>query len=252
MNIKLISYNIHKGFDLGNREFLLAEMKKYLHHLQPDLVFLQEVVGDHRHQKMRIENWPTNTQFEFLADEIWPHFAYGKNAVYDDGHHGNAILSKFPLVSWDNTDLSTNNLEFRGLAHGKILIPETGQGLDVFCTHLNLLQGARFRQLKKIIETIKAKVPIDAPMILAGDFNDWTGALCKPLLQELNLREAFTVIRGSTAKTFPAFWPKLGLDRIYFRNLEVVDVKVLESGSWAKLSDHLPIWASLKLLEQNS
>ncbi len=39
-----------------------------------------------------------DSQFAFLADEIWPHFAYGKNAIYSAGHHGNAILSKHPIL----------------------------------------------------------------------------------------------------------------------------------------------------------
>ena len=65
--------------------------------LQPDVIFLQEVLGHHEVHKKRVNSWPEQSQFEYLAHELWPHFAYGKNAVYTDGHHGNAILESIPL-----------------------------------------------------------------------------------------------------------------------------------------------------------
>ena len=45
------------------------------------------------------------TQFEFLADSIWSHYAYGKNAIYQHGHHGNAILSELPFAISNNVDV---------------------------------------------------------------------------------------------------------------------------------------------------
>ena len=44
--------------------------------------FLQEVHGTHEHHPKRYSNWPTMPQYEFLADSLWPQFAYGRNAVY--------------------------------------------------------------------------------------------------------------------------------------------------------------------------
>src|SRR4051812_7468381 len=95
--LRVISYNIHKGFSSGNLKFILKKMREALRFVQPDLIFLQEVLGHHEVHSRRIKDWPDQSQFEFLAHELWPHFAYGRNAVYTNGHHGNAILSKYPF-----------------------------------------------------------------------------------------------------------------------------------------------------------
>ena len=79
-----------------------------------DVVFLQEVLGTHsRHQK-KVDNWPEAPHYEFLADTMWPQFAYGRNAVYPRGHHGNAVLSKFPIVHHRNHDVSVAGPEGAG------------------------------------------------------------------------------------------------------------------------------------------
>jgi signal transduction histidine kinase len=71
-----------------------------------DVVFLQEIHGEHKGHQANLQDWPNEAQFEYLADSIWHHHAYGKNAVYPEGHHGNAILSKYPIKRWDNLDLT--------------------------------------------------------------------------------------------------------------------------------------------------
>ena len=69
-------------------------------------MFLQEVLGEHGKHASRYEDWPATSQYEFLADSMWSDFAYGQNAVYPDGHHGNALLSKYPIKASRNLDVS--------------------------------------------------------------------------------------------------------------------------------------------------
>ena len=76
--LKVLTYNIHKGFSVGNRRFVLHEIKEALRHIDADIVFLQEIQGEHRHRMNHVENWPNSSQFEFLADQVWHHHAYGK------------------------------------------------------------------------------------------------------------------------------------------------------------------------------
>ena len=90
--------NTHKGFTFFNRKFILPELRDAVHSVSADIVFLQEVMGDHALHAARVTHWPAAPHYEFLADTMWPDFAYGRNAVYPDGHHGNAVLSKFPIV----------------------------------------------------------------------------------------------------------------------------------------------------------
>mgnify|MGYP003392572165 FL=1 len=105
-SLKVLTYNIHKGFSATNLRFILHEIKSSLRHINADIVFLQEVHGERTISNNRFADWPNNQQFEFLADQIWHHCAYGKNAIYKSGHHGNAILSKYPFVEWENINVS--------------------------------------------------------------------------------------------------------------------------------------------------
>ena len=80
------------------------------------------------------------------------------------------------------------------------------------------------------------------PIILGGDFNDWNCALSSILANNLGFREAFLELNRGHAKTFPAFWPRLKLDRIYFWNCSVTQVMVLHQPRY-RMSDHLPIYS---------
>src|SRR5258708_38184732 len=90
--------------------------------LEPDLVFLQEVQGLNQRYAMRFATCPTEPQHELLAGGQWQQ-AYGRNAVYDHGHHGNAALSRFPFLSFENEDLSDHRYELPGLPHCVVAVP---------------------------------------------------------------------------------------------------------------------------------
>ncbi|MBN1974027.1 MAG: endonuclease/exonuclease/phosphatase family protein [Sedimentisphaerales bacterium] len=243
--LKILSYNIHKGFTAGNSEFVLVQMRDILRHIHPDIVFLQEVLGEHKKHQKKIADWPENSQFEFLADQVWPHYAYGKNSVYTSGHHGNAILSKFAFSEWENLDVSSNRFESRGILHGVIPLPGLANPLHVFCIHLNLLHRGRNMQVKTLCSRIREKVPDECPIVIGGDFNDWYGMTTRILMQSIPTQEIFQSSTGRHARTFPSKKPVLPLDRIYCRGVEVVSAKLLEGKQWQSLSDHLPLYCEV-------
>ena len=245
--IRVLSYNIHKGFNATNLNFILNKIKESIELVQADLVFLQEVIGHHETHKSKHKDWPTVSQFEFLAGKLWPHFAYGKNAVYTAGHHGNAILSKYPITSFENVDISTNRLERRGLLHAAIKIPGIGSDIHAICLHLGLFESGRKIQINQLCERIESLVPPDAPLIVGGDFNDWQEKASPILEKKLALEEVFLKRQGTHARTFPAWLPVLKLDRIYCRKLQIADTKVFIDGIWSDLSDHAAIYAELVL-----
>ena len=117
MELRIATYNIHKGFSHFNRRMMVHELRAGLRQLGTDIVFLQEVQGRHEHHASRFQNWPAEPQYEFLADSVWTDYAYGRNAVYDHGHHGNAVLSRYPILRAENQDVSSHPLERRGLLH---------------------------------------------------------------------------------------------------------------------------------------
>ena len=132
-----------------------------------------------------------------------------------------------------------------------------------------------------MIARIRSHVPPDAPLVIAGDFNDWRHRLGKRLVDNLGVREVFSghetrraaLVRrlrkslhapgGETAstdrpptsskklaqpaRTFPSGFPLLRLDRVYVRGLRIASARVLSGPTWARLSDHAPIVAELVL-----
>lgn len=265
MKLRIVTYNIHKGVStLGTRPRIHA-IKQALSGLAADLVFLQEVQGRHDLLALRHSaSWPSQSQHEFLADDH-QHSAYGMNAVYDHGHHGNALLSSFPIVSFHNHDVSDHAYESRGILHCMLKLGKT----DVHCyvIHLGLFAGSRLRQTQALVDAVISTAPPDAPLLIAGDFNDWTNALSAHLRKRLNVIEVFDHgittrsfgaylrrlsgrgPRKTPARTFPAAMPVLQLDRVYVRGFRVETAKVMHGASWARLSDHAPIVADLHLLD---
>jgi len=147
--LRICTYNIHKGFSQFNRRMVIHELRERLRNLEVDLVFLQEVQGLHAGHQIRHADWPGAPQHEFLAEAVWGQTAYGQNAVYDHGHHGNAILSRFPIISSHNLDVSDHRFERRGLLHCEIAAPGF-ESLHCVCVHLGLMAGSRKRQMEAL------------------------------------------------------------------------------------------------------
>lgn len=244
--IRILSYNIHKGFSAANFRFVLKKIRESIEIVHADIVLLQEVLGQHDTHSQREKNWPTTSQFEFLADKIWPHFAYGKNAVYSEGHHGNAILSKYPIKQWDNIDVSTNRLERRGFIHAVIEVPEASSPFHIFCLHLGLFEAGRKKQLNALCDRIAGLSDAHSPLIVGGDFNDWREKASSVLEKKLSLKEAFMELKGEHARTFPCWLPALKLDRIYYRACQPIHAQVYSDGLWSELSDHAAIYCELE------
>ncbi|WP_410498372.1 endonuclease/exonuclease/phosphatase family protein [Chitinibacter sp. S2-10] len=237
----LASYNIHKGLSPLNRRLVLHDVRQALNQLAPDLVFLQEVQGVHLEHSHRFETWQ-NAQHEYLAGDLL-HSAYGKNAHYQLGHHGNALLSRFPILHWHNLDLTLHRFEQRGALHCQIKV--ANRELHTLCVHLNLRGGDRRKQIQRLINYVAQHIPAEAPLVLAGDFNDWRGELSVMLSQQLGMNEAFETLHGAPARSFPVRMPLLTLDRIYVRGFDIVHAEVLTGAPWRSLSDHAPLLTML-------
>ena len=288
MKLRVATYNIHKGvirdFFGFRRVSRIHELRARLHELNADLVFLQEVQGQHSHHARRFEQWPVEPQDEFLAKSpTLKHTfesAYGRNANYLHGHHGNALLSRFPILGLENRDISDHALEKRGILHCQIAVG--GRQVHCFVVHFGLLARSRDRQAEFLIAWIERELPASAPLIIAGDFNDWRNRLNERFSERLRLREVFDVARPRrsmaervvhfrrdrladqstqgevmvssparmvrTARTFPALVPWLRMDRIYTRGFSVQHANVLRGPAWAQLSDHSPLVADLTLV----
>jgi endonuclease/exonuclease/phosphatase family metal-dependent hydrolase len=243
--ITVLTWNIHKGFASSRRQLSLSGIRTILHEVAADLVLLQEVVGRNDRHAARYRLWPSLPQAEYLAEGRWEQLAYAPNAHSPHGHHGNALLSKLPITAWENIDLSNHSWERRGVLHAQVRCAGIDPHIHVMCTHLDLLHRGRIRQVERIAERIRSLVPPEAPLLLAGDFNDWGQRLSRVLEHDLGLVEAHRVIHGGLGRSFPARLPILMLDRLYVRGLEVRSARMLGGRRWHQYSDHVPLLVEL-------
>jgi endonuclease/exonuclease/phosphatase family metal-dependent hydrolase len=243
--LRVATLNVHKGLSQFNRRMVIHELREGLRTLDPDLVFLQEVQGHHRHHERRFATWPLAPQHEYLAGDEWRH-AYGRNAVYDHGHHGNAILSRFPIVSVENEDVSDHRFERRGLLHCVVEVPGWRRNLHCVCVHLSLHERGRRRQLDAIAARLEEISARGMPIVVAGDFNDWRHRATSILEGRLGMSEVSVASGGRAARTFPSVLPLLRLDRIYVKGFKVLATRVHRGAPWSLLSDHLAISAELQ------
>jgi endonuclease/exonuclease/phosphatase family metal-dependent hydrolase len=148
-------------------------------------------------------------------------------------------------MRWDNEDISAHRLERRGLLHCEIDVPGWNQPLHAINVHLGLFKAWRERQLLALATRIERLVPHDAPLIIAGDFNDWTRRASEQLIRSLEVNEVFETYGHGPARSFPALLPVLHLDRIYVRGLRVKLAHVHRGLHWARISDHAALSALL-------
>ena len=222
---------------------MVHELRDRLRHLNPDLVFLQEVQGLHLHHEQQRSDWPCRPQHEFLADTHWQHCAYGRNMIYDHGHHGNAILSRFPILASHNQDVTHLQFERRGLLHCRVALPQGP--VHCVCVHLSLFGHSRRWQMNALADYLETAADPSEPLIIAGDFNDWRNRAGLHLAQRLGLREVFSDASGAPVRSFPAALPMFRLDRIYVRGFAIHRTEVHHGPPWSAISDHAALSAHL-------
>lgn len=243
--LRIVTFNMHKGMSPLNRHVQLDEIAHALALLAPDLVFLQEVQGKNLRRAVRHDAWSPQPQHAYLAGRLKYRAVYGLNSAYAHGHHGNALLTRYPIASWCNLDISVNPYESRGMLDCRLQPAGWPQPVAALCAHLNLLGHDRRKQYRTLVDYIRHNIAPDQPLILAGDFNDWRGKASRCLAEEAGLTEVHQLLFGEHARSFPARMPMLTLDRIYVRGLRPVSAEVLNQAPWTHLSDHLPLMAAL-------
>jgi endonuclease/exonuclease/phosphatase family metal-dependent hydrolase len=246
--LRVATYNIHKGVrGVGpGKRLEIHNLGLGVEALDADLVFLQEVRSFHDLEARQFQRtsfgWPTLPQADFLAPEGYA-VAYRTNAFTRGGEHGNALLSRWPIGDVGHHDVSDHRFEQRGLLH----VPVQWQDVELHAivAHLGLIHSSRVRQVERLARFIDDNVPRGAPLIVAGDFNDWGEKLDGPMTQCGLTRAAAP--NGKRPLTFPSRVPVFSLDRIYMRRLTCVSTFVPRGTTWARMSDHLPLVAELRL-----
>ena len=238
--LRIATYNIHKGVQgLGPaRRLEIHNIGHAIEQLDADVVCLQEVRKGHRKEEKYFKHWPPLPQADFLAPEGYEAI-YKTNAVTAHGEHGNAVLSRWPVVTHQHEDMSDHRLEQRGLLHVQVRVQD--RPVHVIVVHLGLIPASRVRQTAQLLAFIAREIEADAPVLVAGDFNDWGSRVGQSMrgagLIEWSLTRAWT---------FPSRLPMAQLDHVYARGLRPTGLMVPHGRIWRQMSDHLPLVAEFQ------
>ena len=239
--LRVATYNIHKGVQgIGPaRRLEIHNLALAVDTLDADIVCLQEVRMVNRREADFFDGWPEIPQAEFLAPEGYQ-AVYRTNAVTRHGEHGNALLSRWPIIRHRHEDMSDHRFEQRGLLHVEISV--NGTSLHAIVVHFGLIPASRLRQTAQLQRYIAREVPPEAPVVVAGDFNDW-GTQVQKLLRA----EALHSFEGPRTYTYPSRLPVAQLDHIYARGMQPISLAAPRGRAWSRMSDHLPLIAEFKM-----
>ena len=242
MNVlRVATYNIHKGVQgVGPRRRLeIHNLGHAIEQLDADIVCLQEVRKLNRGEAKYFTRWPELPQADFLAPEGYEAI-YRTNAVTRHGEHGNAMLSRWPVLDHQHEDISDHRFEQRGLLHSEVMVH--GTPVHVLVVHLGLIRASRERQLIQLQRFVEREVPGDAPLLIAGDFNDWGDMVQRELT-----KGGLSCFKGARQLTFPSRLPLVQLDHVFARGLQPLGAHVPRGRIWWRMSDHLPLIAEFGL-----
>jgi endonuclease/exonuclease/phosphatase family metal-dependent hydrolase len=239
--LRVATYNIHKGVQgIGpTRRLEIHNLGHAVEQLDADIVCLQEVRKMHRREALHFARWPDIPQADFLAPEGYTAI-YRTNALTRHGEHGNAMLSRWPVVAHQHEDMSDHRFEQRGLLHSEVIVQ--GIAVHVVVVHLGLIKASRVRQLAQLVRFIEREISADAPVIVAGDFNDW-GPTVRSNLGAVGM----VAFDRDRVATFPSRLPVVQLDYVYARGLTPLSLHVPRGRIWGRMSDHLPLIAEFDL-----
>lgn len=223
----VVSYNVHgcRGSD-GRHD--IDRCVDVIDGLRPLVVGLQEV--DSREGR---DGWRA------FEDGLGMHALPGHTLSERDGHYGNLLLTRCPVLDAVSCDLGYRWREPRRAIDALLDVP--GGPLRVIVTHLGLARRERRVQLERLGEALAARWQGHRTVLL-GDFNEWLHprrvgrALGRPLFAH------------ALPRTFPARAPCFALDQIWCTPRGLVrSVRAVAGATARRASDHLPLAGTLAL-----
>ncbi len=228
MRLAVATYNVH-GCVGRDARYDPERVLTVLRELDADVIALQEL------------RWNPDDALHLLAD-FGARLGYaalaGPTLMREEGHYGNAVLTRLEVSDVARIDLSVPGREPRGALD--LRVKARGARLRVVATHLGLRPGERRLQMRRLLGVMEER-GADA-LVLAGDLNEWF-LWGRPLRW---LRRHFG--RSPAPATFPARWPLFALDRIWVEPRSRIHALTVHASALARVaSDHLPLRAELEM-----
>ena len=232
--LRVVTYNIHRGRGLDGRTQPHRAID-VLRSLNADIIALQEVIG-------------AGPNGSSQAEEIGAGLGMGwvmASVRHLRGHQfGNVVLSKFPIKQHYQYDLSWKTCEPRCCQRVDLAIED--DTLHLFNVHLGTAFRERRDQALRLATVVHDR-RIQAPKIVLGDFNEWSGGIATASLSE-KLQAIDLSVYLRRKRTYPGILPFLHLDHIYYEgHVDIAGVEIPRTRKSLIASDHLPFLAEFEI-----
>ncbi len=223
--IVVVSYNIH-GCVGADGDCAPQRVLAVLQSLRADVIGLQEV-DTHQGEEGIVD------QLLYASSVLGMTGVAGYTLFRRHGPYGNAILTRFPVLSVNRLELTVLPQEPRGALDVTIDVHHVP--VRFVATHLGLGWKERRTQMRRLMDHLDG---YNGPMVLMGDMNEWW-----PWGEPLRwLHGKFG--RPPSARTYPSGRPLLALDRVWVRPRQaLVKVQSCRTVDTRMASDHLPVRA---------
>ena len=227
MKLKIASYNIKNGAYVKHDFTILAED---LTRIDADIVGLQEV------DMNTTRNGNQDTLAILSENTPYKYYKFCHCIDHQGGEYGTAVMSKYPIVSFEITELESFGLEQRALGHA--VIDVNGKNIDFFNTHLTYQEEEDETCAAQFI-TLAEEFSKCEKAIMTGDFNTPHFEDFEPFGDIVMVNNYDTVL--------PSYEGADAIDNI----LATKGTNILDYGIDDELetahSDHFLIWAVLEI-----
>jgi endonuclease/exonuclease/phosphatase family metal-dependent hydrolase len=230
--VRLLSYNIHKGIGGRDRRYRLERVIEVVAAEQPDFVCLQEV--DRNVRRSRFDN-----QADRFADGLGlTHRMYQLNVHVQGGGYGNLLLSRWPLTTHHQVQLTRQARKPRG---AQMAVSETPSGrIHIVNWHLGLAERERHWQTRRLLEHHLFREGRELPQLVVGDTNDWRNTLASGPFAVHGFHHLTAPV--SRFRSFPAYLPLGSLDKAFWKGeFTHLTAHVAKRRLARDASDHLPL-----------
>lgn len=232
-SVRIMSYNLHNGFNTDGRLDLEA-LAKVIEQSNADVVALQEISRGWL-------IWGSVDMLTWLSQRLGMPYVYGPTA---DAQWGNALLSRFPITASSTPSLPTEALLLqRGFIQADINIG--GGIITVMGTHFAQDDSDEHQKARVLQSTalISAWGNSDATVIL-GDLNARPDEPPIQLLASSGLIDISSILGVPPTYTYYAAYPDHQIDYIWASpDLNFSDFSIIQTTA----SDHLPLIVTITL-----
>ena len=232
---RIVTYNIHSGIG-RDKKHDYKRIGQFLASSGADVVLLQEM-------DTRPPERDTAQDVRDICAENTLKLIPSPAIREADGWYGNAILTRYDVLSNDTVDVSQSGRQPRNVQIVELKTEKTP--LTVVNTHKGLKKLERRSQFSLLHEHLSQRLKEkQTPLVLAGDFNEWQ--FFSKAFKGLNS----LLFQQKVGATFPSHFPVFSLDRVWVTDdIKVKACRKLKNAKTRVYSDHLPVLIDIELPE---